>query len=233
MISVFSSDIVTKEKSQGFLFRSVLKCIPYLILEVSGNEKITEIIPQHMISHDPGVREDAILVLNRIVTFLPHYRYAVMKGISVFILKLPDDFPVLIQSCLGRLVELMRVWRVCLADEGLAEETQNIKIPCIGSEHHKFSPFQQSGDPVEFHASEMDAIGLIFLCSVDVQIRHAAFELLHCVRALSNDILDIIERECLVNKLKPETKPIFIIDALEENGVSLLSFCFYFYLILF
>lgn len=227
----FFSDIATKEKSQGFLFRSVLKCIPNLIIEVSSNEKITEIIPQHMISHDPGIREDAILVLKRIVTFFPHYRYAVIRGISIFILKLSDEFPVLIQSSLGRLVELMRVWRVCLADKEMAEEIQNFKIPYIGSnQHHKFSPFEQSEDPVDFHASEMDAIGLIFLCSADVQIRHSAFELLHCVRSLSNDIQDITERECLDNKLIPETKPIFIIDALEENEASLLSFYFNFYL---
>ncbi|CAN1839162.1 Cell morphogenesis protein PAG1 [Linum perenne] len=53
-------DAVTKEKSQGYLFRSVLKCIPYLIEEVGRSDKITEIIPQHGISIDPGVREEAV-----------------------------------------------------------------------------------------------------------------------------------------------------------------------------
>ncbi|CAI0458276.1 unnamed protein product [Linum tenue] len=54
-------DAVTKEKSQGYLFRSVLKCIPYLIEEVGRSDKISEIIPQHGISIDPGVREEAVL----------------------------------------------------------------------------------------------------------------------------------------------------------------------------
>ncbi|CAL5327293.1 unnamed protein product [Camellia sinensis] len=53
-------DAVTKEKSQGYLFRSVLKCIPYLIEDVGRSDKITEIIPQHGISIDPGVREEAV-----------------------------------------------------------------------------------------------------------------------------------------------------------------------------
>ncbi|CAN1342910.1 Cell morphogenesis protein PAG1 [Linum perenne] len=53
-------DSVTKEKSQGYLFRSVLKCIPYLIEEVGRSDKMSEIIPQHGISIDPGVREEAV-----------------------------------------------------------------------------------------------------------------------------------------------------------------------------
>ncbi|KAK1325349.1 hypothetical protein QJS10_CPA01g00159 [Acorus calamus] len=51
---------VTKDKAQVSLFRSVLKCIPYLIDEVGRGDKITEIIPQHGISIDPGVREEAV-----------------------------------------------------------------------------------------------------------------------------------------------------------------------------
>ncbi|XP_020113081.1 cell morphogenesis protein PAG1 isoform X2 [Ananas comosus] len=205
-------DTATKEKSQGTLFRSVLKCIPYIIEEVGRSDKITEIIPQHGISIDPGVREEAVQVMNRIVRYLPHRRYAVLKGMANFILKLPDEFPLLIQTSLGRLVELMRLWRVCLSEEILKKEILK------KSDAFQRSPFLQSGDLSEFRAAEMDAVGLIFLCSVDVQIRHTALELLRCVRALRNDIRDCFANDRGDHKLKNEPEPIFIIDVLEENG---------------
>jgi Cell morphogenesis N-terminal len=116
-----SVETVTKDKSQGSLFRSVLKCIPHLIDEIGRGDsysyKITEVIPQHSISIDPGVREEAAQAMNRIVRYLPHRRYAVMKGMVNFIIKLPDEFSLLIQTSLGRLVELMRLWRVCLTED--------------------------------------------------------------------------------------------------------------------
>jgi len=211
---------VTKEKSQGSLFRSALKCIPYLIEEVGRSDKITEIIPQHGISIDPGVREEAVQVMNRIVRYLPHRRYAVMKGMANFILKLPDEFPLLIQTSLGRIVELMRLWRACLAEEMLADDSPNIKQLSRGRNmSHKF-PFPQSGDPSEFRSSEMDSLGLIFLSSVDVQIRHTALELLRCVRFLRNDLKDLSVNAQFDQRLKYDIEPILIIDVLEENGVS-------------
>ncbi|KAL0431806.1 UNVERIFIED_CONTAM: hypothetical protein Sradi_0806600 [Sesamum radiatum] len=120
-------DSVTKEKSQGYLFRSVLKCIPYLIEEVGRSDKITEIIPQHGISIDPGVREEAVQVLNRIVRYLPQRRFAVMRGMANFILRLPDEFPLLIQTSLGRLLELMRFWRACLSDDKIERDALDAK----------------------------------------------------------------------------------------------------------
>lgn len=101
MIIYYSPDSITRDKSQGYLFRSVLKCIPYLIEEVGRSDKIAEIIPQHGISIDPGVREEAVQVLNRIVKHLPHRRFAVLRGIANFILRLPDEFHLLIQTSLG------------------------------------------------------------------------------------------------------------------------------------
>ena len=193
----------------------MLKCIPYLTEEVGRSDKITEIIPQHGISIDPGVREEAVQVLNRIVRFLPHRRFAVMKGMANFILRLPDEFPLLIQTSLGRLLELMRFWRVCLSDDKLEYERQDAK---------RHGTFKKSlvGHPVEaieFRVSEIDAVGLIFLSSVDSQIRHTALELLRCVRALRNDIRDSTY-ERFDNNLKNDAEPIFIIDVLEEHGVS-------------
>ncbi|PPD74024.1 hypothetical protein GOBAR_DD29046 [Gossypium barbadense] len=173
-------DAVTKEKSQGYLFRSVLKCIPYLIEEVGRSDKITEIIPQHGISIDPGVREEAVQVLNRIVRYLPHRRFAAMRGMANFILRLPDEFPLLIQTSLGRLLELMRFWRACLIDDKLAQDAQDPKQMVQQNIGFKKSSFHQSGDAIEFRASEIDAVGLIFLSSVDCQIRHTALELLRC-----------------------------------------------------
>ncbi|GMP28559.1 hypothetical protein CsSME_00004052 [Camellia sinensis var. sinensis] len=217
-------DAVTKEKSQGYLFRSVLKCIPYLIEEVGRSDKITEIIPQHGISIDPGVREEAVQVLNRIVRYLPHRRFAVMRGMANFILRLPDEFPLLIQTSLGRLLELMRFWRACLPDDRIDYDAQEAKR-VQRSDGFKKSSFRQSGEAIEFRASEIDAVGLIFLSSVDSQIRHTALELLRCVRALRNDIRELAMYER--SDLKNEAEPIFIIDVLEENGDDIVQSCYW------
>ncbi|KAK7381187.1 hypothetical protein VNO78_33717 [Psophocarpus tetragonolobus] len=218
-------DAVTKEKSQGYLFRSVLKCIPNLIEEVGRSDKITEIIPQHGISIDPGVREEAVQVLNRIVKYLPHRRFAVMKGMANFILRLPDEFPLLIQTSLGRLLELMRFWRSCLIDDRILDADAK----SVGPETERFrkSSFQQSGEPIEFRVSQIDAVGLIFLSSVDSQIRHTALELLRCVRALRNDIRDLRINELPNHTLKYEAEPIFIIDVLEEHGDEIVQNCYW------
>ncbi|AQK55204.1 ARM repeat superfamily protein [Zea mays] len=220
-------DNVTKDKSQGSLFRSVLKCIPYLIEEAGRNDKMTEIIPQHGISIDPGVREEAVQVLNRIVRCLPNRRFAVLKGMANFILKLPDEFPLLIQTSLGRLVELMRLWRVCLSEEALAKDMQSGRRLSIGGDALQRSPFHRSRDVSEFRASEMDAVGLVFLSSADVQIRLTALELLRCVRALQNNLRDYSANEWGDNKLKLEPEPIFIIDIIEENGEDIVQSCYW------
>ncbi|KAH0984368.1 hypothetical protein GBA52_011545 [Prunus armeniaca] len=219
-------DSVTKEKSQGYLFRSVLKCIPYLIEEVGRNDKITEIIPQHGISIDPGVREEAVQVLNRIVRYLPHRRFAVMRGMANFILRLPDEFPLLIQTSLGRLLELMRFWRACLIDDRLECDAQDVKR--VGrNDGFKKPSFHIAGDLIEFRASEIDAVGLIFLSSVDSQIRHTALELLRCVRALRNDIRYLTICVQPDHSLKYEPEPIFIIDVLEEHGDDIVQSCYW------
>ncbi|KAK6928032.1 Cell morphogenesis central region [Dillenia turbinata] len=220
-------DAVNKEKSQGYLFRSVLKCIPYLIEEVGRSDKITEIIPQHGISIDPGVREEAVQVLNRIVRYLPHRRFAVMRGMANFILRLPDEFPLLIQTSLGRLLELMRFWRACLSDDRIEYVAQDEKH--LGQERGSFkkSSVQHVGDTVDFWASEIDAVGLIFLSSVDSQIRHTALELLRCLRALRNDIKELSLLERPDHNFKNEAEPIFIIDVLEENGDDIVQSCYW------
>lgn len=207
----------------------MLKCIPYLIEEVGRSDKITEIIPQHGISIDPGVREEAVQVLNRIVRYLPHRRFAVMRGMANFILRLPDEFPLLIQTSLGRLLELMRFWRACLIDDKLeqdAKEVQDAKRMVQKNNGFKKSSFHQPGEAIEFRASEIDAVGLIFLSSVDSQIRHTALELLRCVRALRNDIRDLALREQPDHNIRYEAEPIFIIDVLEEHGVGYIQFMF-------
>lgn len=198
----------------------MLKCIPYLIEEVGRNDKITEIIPQHGISIDPGVREEAVLVLNRIIRYLPHRRFSVMKGMANFILRLPDEFPLLIQTSLGRLLDLMRFWRACLIDDTLEHDVQETKHVRHENQEVKKSSFHPSGEAIEFRASEIDAVGLIFLSSLDSQIRHTALELLRCVRALRNDIQDLTLREQPDHILRYEAEPIFIIDVLEEHGVG-------------
>ncbi|GLU01708.1 hypothetical protein SLE2022_189980 [Rubroshorea leprosula] len=222
-----TADAVNKEKSQGHLFKSVLKCIPYLIEEVGRSDKITEIIPQHGISIDPGVREEAVQVLNRIVRYLPHCRFAVTRGMANFILRLPDEFPLLIQTSLGRLLELMRFWRACLIDDKLENDATDSNRMGQGNEGFKKSSFRQPGEPIEFHASEIDAVGLIFLSSLDSQIRHTALELLRCVRALRNDIRELMLQEHPDYNMKIEAEPIFIIDVLEEHGDDIVQSCYW------
>ncbi|KAI3888315.1 hypothetical protein MKX03_035856 [Papaver bracteatum] len=230
LLTSSKTTIDTKEKSQGHLFRSVLKCIPYLIEEVGRSDKITEIIPQHGISIDPGVREEAVQVLNRILRYIPQRRFAVMKGMASFIIRLPDEFPLLIQTSLGRLVELMRFWRACLSDERLEHDSvfQNTKGAIQGNETICRPPPNnpQTGEAVEFRASEMDAVGLIFLSSVDIQIRHTALELLRCVRALKNDITNFSVNARSDFRLRVEAEPIFVIDVLEENEEDIVQSCY-------
>ncbi|KAG4987863.1 hypothetical protein JHK85_030846 [Glycine max] len=168
----------------------------------------------------------AVQVLNRIVKYLPHRRFAVMKGMANFILRLPDEFPLLIQTSLGRLLELMRFWRSCLIDDRIQLEAD---VKSLGHETERFrkSSIQQSGEAIEFRASEIDAVGLIFLSSVDSQIRHTALELLRCVRALRNDIRDLKMHEQPNHTLKYEAEPIFIIDVLEEHGDEIVQNCYW------
>ncbi|XP_076953952.1 uncharacterized protein LOC143628189 isoform X2 [Bidens hawaiensis] len=217
-------DAVIKDKPQGYLFRSVLKCIPYLIEEVGRTDKLTEIIPQHGISIDPGVREEAVQVLNRIVKHLAHRRFAVMRGMANFILQLPDEFPLLIQTSLGRLLELMRFWRACLSDTDIETDIPHAKT--VQKKLGFKKPSFHQGESIEYRASEIDSVGLIFLSSADSQIRHTALELLGCVRALRNDIrnLSLYERSHLT---KDEAEPIFIIDVLEENGDDIVQTCYW------
>ncbi|XP_013662339.1 protein furry homolog [Brassica napus] len=220
-------DAINKEKSQGSLFRSVLKCIPYLIEEVGRSDKITEIIPQHGISIDPGVREEAVQVLNRIVRYLPHRRFAVMRGMANFILKLPDEFPLLIQTSLGRLLELMRFWRACLVDDRQDSDAEEEKKTDKGNDRFKKLSFHQAADAIEFRAADIDAVGLHFLSSVDSQIRHTALELLRCVRALRNDIRDLMIQEHPDHVMKFEAEPIYMIDVLEEHGDDIVQSCYW------
>ncbi|KAG9149466.1 hypothetical protein Leryth_023324 [Lithospermum erythrorhizon] len=212
-----SIDAVTKEKSQGYLFRYVLKCIPYLIQEVGSGVKLTEIIPQHGISTDHGVREEAVQVLNRIVRYLPHNRFAVMRGMANFILRLPDEFPLLIQASLGRLLELMSFWRACIH-----EDLADFDAPGVKRSHRteelKKNSIHQTQEATEFRGSVIDSVGLLFLCSVDNQIRHMALELLCSVRALRNDLEELSIYEMSDCMQKDKVGPIFVIDVLEEHG---------------
>ncbi|KAL8137973.1 hypothetical protein V2J09_003974 [Rumex salicifolius] len=214
-------DPVVKEKSQAYLFRSALKCIPELIEEVGRNDKISEITPQHEISIDAGVREEAVQVLNRMVKSRPHRRFPFIRGVANFVLRLPDDFPHHIQTSLGRLLELMCFWRVCLFEERLEfdaiKDDRGIRKPSV----------HQSGEAVDLCVPEIESVGLVFLCSVDSQIRYTAIELLRCIRALKNDIREYALRESEDCNLKIEADPIFIIDILEEHGDDIVLSCYW------
>nr|XP_043633528.1 protein furry homolog-like [Erigeron canadensis] len=213
-------DAITKEKSQGCLFQSVLKCIPCLIKDVGRNDRITEIIPQHGISIDHGVREEAINVLNRIMKYLPDRRFAVVRGMVNFILRLPDEYPLLIQTSLGHLLDLIRLWRSCLSGENFEQDTSDLKHVQMKQRLGK-NQFSYK-EAVEFHASEIDAVGLIFLSSADSQIRFTALELLRCVRAIRNDI-----RNFQLGDTKDEADPILMADVFEEHGDDIVQSCYW------
>ncbi|KAL3692961.1 hypothetical protein R1sor_006612 [Riccia sorocarpa] len=210
---------VTKEKSQGWLvFRWALKCVPHLIPEQWRAEKLTEIIPVYAISIEPGVREEAVQVLFRTVRDLPQSRFAVMRGMANFILRIPDDFPLLIHTSLGRLVQLLHSWRACLAEESNSAENRASRRGSkeAGTMFSASRPYEDTS--ACFDPSGMDAVGLIFLCSVDLQIRHTALELLRCVRALQNDITRSTQKEDPHGKSRMEPDSTFVIDVFEETG---------------
>ena len=208
----------TKEKQQGWMvFKWALKCLPNLIPEIWRNDKMTEILPAYGISIEPGVREEAVQVLFRTVRALPYSRPAVMKGMANFILQLPDEFPLLIHTSLVRLVQLMQAWQACLADESMYGDHKNMKYMKGSQElNYRASPYRPPGNSSKFSPHGMDAIGLIFLCSVDVQTRYTALELLRRVRALQNDIRRYSKRKSDFEELQPT----FVIDVFEEAGVS-------------
>lgn len=130
-----------------------------------------------------------------------------------FVLRLPDEFPLLIQTSLGHLLDLLRLWRTCISDEIIEHDAKQVQT----KQRSKRSSFGR-GDPIEFHASEIDAIGLIFLTSADSQIRYTALELMRYVRAVRNDIQNILLCEKF-DLTKQEPEPILMIDVFEENGV--------------
>ncbi|KAJ8551169.1 hypothetical protein K7X08_000539 [Anisodus acutangulus] len=148
-----------------------------------------------------------------------------MRGMANFILRLPDEFPLLIHTSLKRLLELMCFWRACLTEDKVEYDVSDAKR-VLRTEGFKKSSFHHS-QIIEFHASEIDEVGLIFLSSVDSQIGHTALELLRCVRALRNDIRELSLHEQSDHILKNESEPIFIIDVLEENGDDIVQSCYW------
>lgn len=219
---------MTKDKPQGWMvFRWALKCVPNLIPEIWRNDRMTEILPAYGISIEPNVREEAVQVLFRTVRGLPYSRPAVMKGMANFILQLPDEFPLLIHTSLGRLVQLLQAWRACLAEESMCLENLNVKHARRSGElGYRSSQFGWGGDVNKFSPHGMDAIGLIFLCSADVQTRHTALELLRCVRALQSDIRRYSKDQGRKSKLE-EMQPTFVIDVFEEASEDIVQKCYW------
>lgn len=218
-------DSMTKEKQQGWMvFIWALKCVPKLIPEIWRNDRMTEILPAYGISREPGVREEAVQVLFRTVRALPDSRPAVMKGMANFILQLPDDYPLLIHTSLVRLVQLIHAWRNCLAEESFYVGKRSTKsAKGSGELNHRSFPLRMNGSTNNFSPHGMDAIGLIFLCSVDVQTRLTALELLRCVRALQNDIRWYSKRKSDFEELQPT----FVIDVFEEASEDIVQKCYW------
>lgn len=88
------------------MFRWALRCVPALIPEQWRDNKMTETIPVYAISVEPAVREEAVQVLFRTVRDLPQSRFAVMRGMANFILRVSDEYPALINTSLALLVRV-------------------------------------------------------------------------------------------------------------------------------
>eukprot|EP00850_Spirogloea_muscicola_P016988 SM000142S00502 [mRNA] locus=s142:28293:45159:+ [translate_table: standard] len=225
-----ASEPLNKEKEKGWVvFRWALKCVPHLIPEKWRDDKMTTIIPAYAISIEPGVREEAVQVLFRTVQDLPQSRFAVVRGMANFILRIPDDYPLLIHTSLQRLVQLLNTWRACLVEEAGLQDLQSRPAAATPSsetssaESEVFTTGRDEGQVGNFDPSGMEAVGLIFLCSTDIQTRRMALELLYCIRALRTELAEVAARR----SIRPITEQIFVIDVLEETGEDIVQQCYW------
>ncbi|PHU27454.1 hypothetical protein BC332_05786 [Capsicum chinense] len=89
----------------------------------------------------------------------------------------------------------MHYWRAFLTDNRVEYDVADAKR-VQRMEGFKRSTFHHSQE-TELRASEIDAVGLTLLSSVDSQIRHIAVELVRCVHALGNDTRELLLHEQL------------------------------------
>ena len=168
-------------------------------------------------------------------------RFSVLRGLGNFAIRIPSDSPGLVQTTLSRLVSLMAAWRACLVQENSGKGPRRVlqpeasfsipqktKIvdrlsrrgPLLGSE------FEGDSQPLDF--AGIDGVGLVFLCSADVNIRKISLEILRNVRALKSEILGSDLGSGLAAELELGTDPseACVIDVLEEMGVGQFFFLF-------
>eukprot|EP00850_Spirogloea_muscicola_P018806 SM000176S03137 [mRNA] locus=s176:102016:119238:- [translate_table: standard] len=221
------SEPLNKEKEKGWVvFRWALKCVPHLIPEKWRDDKMTTIIPAYAISIEPGVREEAVQVLFRTVQDLPQSRFAVVRGMANFILRIPDDYPLLIHTSLQRLVQLLNAWRACLVEEAGVQSRPAASMPSSETstaESEVFTAGREESQVGNFDPSGMEAVGLIFLCSTDIQTRRMALELLYCIRALRTELAEVAARR----SIRPIIEQTFVIDVLEETGEDIVQQCYW------
>eukprot|EP00897_Mesotaenium_endlicherianum_P002114 jgi/Mesen1/1930/ME000146S01025 len=209
------------------VFRWALRCVPHLLPDQWRDDKMTEIIPVYSICIDLGVRDEAAQVMFRIVKDLPRKRFAALVGMANFILRMTDEYPALIHSSLSLLVQLLGAWRACLV-----QEASFLRHPSLTPSSASFqSPRMQhyymdmGEEAAKFDPSGMDHVGLIFLCSVDIQIRRTALELLRGVRALQQDLAAIAAHLAGQGPLPSAANgnSTFVIDTFEESGDEILA----------
>ncbi|GAA0169625.1 hypothetical protein LIER_40794 [Lithospermum erythrorhizon] len=80
-----------------------------------------------------------------------------MRGMTNFILHLSDEFPLLIQASLGRLLELMSFWRA-----RIHEDLADFDAPRVKRSHRteelKKNSFHQTQEATEFRGSVIDSV---------------------------------------------------------------------------
>lgn len=120
-------------------------------------------------------------------------------------------------------MQLLIAWRSCLLEE--ASRGAGSPGPVRGDrEGFKDEPVGT------FDPSGMDAVGLIFLSSVEVQIRRVALELLYVVRALHHDLAALAAggaRDGSSGAHEDDPSPTYVIDIIEEVGDEIVAGAFF------
>jgi hypothetical protein len=109
------------------------------------------------------------------------------------------------------LLQLLNAWRSCI----LEEASRGAALPAVVRGDREGFRDEPVGT---FDPSGMDAVGLIFLCSVEGQIRRGALELLYVVRALHHDLAALAGAPGRNGALEEEPPPTYVIDIIEEVG---------------
>eukprot|EP00898_Chlorokybus_atmophyticus_P003403 jgi/Chlat1/4063/Chrsp26S04002 len=229
------AEFVPREKLHGLAtFKWALRCVPNLVPDQWRSYKLCQVIPSYTISLDQGIRNEALLVLYRVMQRQPKGRGHVLQGMASFVVQPRlDEFPHIIHATVFHMVGFLRLWYACLQNRtggATGSDTRTTIQPVTPSAASTADGVESDRQVVKIAADEvgeldttkLEAVGLVFLCSPDWRIRRAALELLQWIRvlqiALSSDGAKVQVSDV------PQT---FVIDVLEESGADILQRCYW------